>query len=143
MSQTIPHAEQLVREWVNVWNDGAYEKIPAVLAESATIYDPSAPEGKVHGHDEFESFLRELRTGFPDFRITIDDMLAGDEVVMIEWTVTGTHEGAFNDIPPTERELEHTGMSKILIADGKVQEDRIYYDFQEVIEQLGLIDDQE
>lgn len=141
MAQATPDAERLVREWVSVWNDGDYGKIPDVLAESATVYDPSAPEGKVHGHDEFEAFLRELRTGFPDFRITIDDVLTGDEVVMIEWTVTGTHEGAFNGIPPTERELEHTGMSKTLVADGKVQEDRIYYDFQEVIEQLGLTDD--
>lgn len=141
MAETTTEAEQLVREWVNVWNDGDYEKIRDIVAESATIHDPAAPEGEVHGPDEFEGFLRELRAGFPDFTITINDMLASDEVVMIEWTVTGTHEGEFNGISPTENKLEHSGMSKTLIADNKIQEDRIYYNFQEVLKQLGLTDE--
>lgn len=136
-SGTTEH-DQLVRDYLDVWNEEEYAKLPAVVADSITVYDPGAPEGEVHGRDAFEAFLRELRTGFPDFQVTIDDRLDGENVVMGEWTVTGTHEGEFDDVPPTEREIELTGMDKLVIADGKVQEHRIYYNLQEMFEQLGV-----
>lgn len=138
MAEPMQDPERLLDEYVTIWNEAEYSKLPDVVAESVTVSDPGAPEGEVHGRDSLEAYLRELRTGFPDFTVTIDDMLASDEVIMAEWTVSGTHEGEFNDIPPTERELELTGMDKILVADGKVQEHRIHYNLQEMFEQLGL-----
>lgn len=56
-------------------------------------------------------------------------MLADDERTMVEWTVTGTHEGELSTTPPTGRDIDMTGMSKTLIEDGNVQEGRIYYNF--------------
>lgn len=129
---------QLMSDYVDIWNGGEYSKLPDIVAESVTVYDPGAPEGEVRGRDALEAFLREVRTGFPDFEVILEDTLASDDVVMAEWTVTGTHEGEFNDIPPTEREIDLKGMDKIIVADGKVQEHRIYYDLQEMFEQLGL-----
>jgi steroid delta-isomerase-like uncharacterized protein len=108
-----------------------------VVSASFDYYGPEAPDDGVHGRDAFEAYLRELLAAFPDHHITVDEMLAGDEVVMIEWTSTGTHEGEFN-IPPTGREFEISGMSKGLISDENVAEGRGYYDRQKVLEQLGL-----
>lgn len=141
MAQVTPDAERLVKEWVDIWDEGDYSKMSNVLDESVTVYDPNAPEGELHGYDEIEAYISELRAGFPDLGMIIDDMISSDDVVMLEWTVTGRHEEEFNDVPPTEREIEITGMSKILIADGKVQEDRIYFDRHELFEQLGLADE--
>lgn len=138
MVEATTDADQLVREWVDVWNKRDYEKIPDVLAEAATIYAPAAPGGEVTGHDEFEAFLRDQQAGYPDFTITIHDMLAGEEMVLYEFTWRGTHKGEINGIPPTDRVVEVTGMAKTLITDGNVQEDRIYYNFYEVLDQLGL-----
>lgn len=45
--------------------------------------------------------------------------------------------------PPTNREIEIMGTDKILITDDKVQEHRIYYNLQEMFEQLGLTDEGE
>ena len=67
-------------------------------------------------------------------------MLSRDGVVMIEWTVTATHEGEFNGIPATNREIELRGMSKTSIRDGEIVEDRVYHDFHAFLEQLGLTD---
>lgn len=139
MAEATPEVEQLMNDYLDVWN-GNFSKLE-VVAESVSLYDPAAPEGEIHGRDALEAFVREVRTGFPDMNFTIDDRIASDEVVMYEWTGTGTHDGEFDDIPPTGRELELTGMSKTVIADGKVQEDRIYFDLQELFEQLGLTDE--
>lgn len=134
--------EQLMtiyQDYEDLWN-GDFSNLD-VIADSMTFYDPAAPEGEIHGRDVFEAYLHEVRTAFPDWHIEVDDLLVGDGVIMKEWTVTGTHEGEFNGIPPTEREIEISGMAKVLIADGKVQEDRLYFNQQDVFEQLGLTEE--
>lgn len=141
MAQATPETEQIVKAYIDVWNTGDYAKLPDVVAESAIISDPGAHAGELHSRDELEAHLREVRGGFPDFTITIEELLTSDEVVMIEWSVTASHKGEYRDIPPTDREVTLTGMSKTVIANGKVQEDRVYYDFHEFLEQLGLVDD--
>ena len=127
--------EQPMSDYLALWH-GEYSKIDSV-SDSFVAYEPSAPDGAVHGRDAFEAYVRELRTAFPDFTITAEALLEDDEIVMAEWTATGTHEGEFNGLPPTGRRFEHRGMSKFVIADGKVQEERMYYNPLEIAEQLG------
>lgn len=79
--------------------------------------------------------------GFPDFQVTILDMVSRDELVMYEAELTMTHEGEFDGIPPTGREIKNREMSKLRIADGTLQEHRVYFDMQAVFEQLGLEND--
>jgi steroid delta-isomerase-like uncharacterized protein len=138
MAETTSDVERRMNEWVDVWNTGAYERLADVLHESATVYDPGAPGGVLEGRDAFASHLRELRTGFPDFTIEIEELLSRDGIVVTEWTATGTHEGEFDGIPATGREIELRGMSKTSFRDGEVVEDRVYHDFHAFLEQLGL-----
>lgn len=128
--------EELVNDWYDLFN-GDFSKLE-VVSESIEFDDPLA---EIHGRDELEAFIREMRTAFPDIEITWNDMLAGDETVMLEWTVTGTHEGEFNGIPPTGREVEQQGMEKLLVADNKVQESQVYFDKHEMLTQLGVTEE--
>jgi len=122
-----------------LWN-GDCSKLE-VVPESVDVYVPAPSEGEVHGRDAFESYLRDLRAGVPDWHVTVDDTLAEDGVVTKEWTVTATHESEYSGVPPTGRSIGSSGMAKILIENGKVQEDRLYYDFHDLIEQLGRTDE--
>lgn len=131
-------AREVEREYRELWN-GDYSKLD-VVAESVDLSVPSMSDGEIHGRDEFEAYLRELQTGFPDWHVTVDEILATDELVMKEWTVTATHEGEYSGIQPTNREIEMSGMAKIVIENGKVQRDTLYYNFQELLEQLGLVE---
>lgn len=141
MAEPAQEVDRLLDEYVTVWNEGDYSKLPDVTAESITLHDPETPADGIRGRDALEEYLRELRTAFPDFSVALDDVLAAEDVVMGKWTVTGTHEGEFEGIPPTEREMELEGMDRILIEDGKVREHRIYYDTRELAEQLGVADE--
>ncbi len=125
--------EQLLSEYGELWN-GDFSKGDAV-SESVVIHEPA---GEIRGREDLEDRIREVRSGFPDFHITVDDMLVSDEVVMMEWTMTGTHEGEYRGIPPTDREMTVSGMSKFRITDNKVQEEWMYFDRQEMFDQLGL-----
>ncbi len=143
MAETSPRdREQLVnvyQDYEDLWN-GDFSNLD-VIDESITFYDPGAPVEAIRGRNAFEAYLREIRTAFPDWHIEVDDLLVGDGVIMKEWTITGTHEGEFDDIPPTGRDMEISGMAKILIEDGKVQEDRLYFNPQDMYEQLGLTEE--
>lgn len=148
MSEATPEPEQVVTAYVNMWNEQDYERIPDLVAESFVMYDAVAPaegipgpEGEIHGRDGLEAFMRGVTAGFPDFELTILDALSSDELVMYEANVTMTHEGEFDGIPPTGRPVEVREMSKCHVRDGTIHEHRVYFDRQEVFEQLGLADE--
>lgn len=140
-ASTTEHERTLstYRDYEDLWN-GDLSNID-VVAESISLSDPALPDGEIHGREAFEAYLREVRSAFPDWHVVADDLLVDDGIVMKEWTTTGTHRGEYKGVPPTGREIEISGMARDVIADGKVQEARLYYDPQEVPEQLGLTED--
>ena len=133
-----PDVEQLVSDYEDLLN-GDFSKLD-VLSRSFTFYGPGMPEEGLD-REAFEEYVRGNRDAFPDLQFTIDEMLASDTVIMSEWTVTGTHEGEFNGIPPTGRKVEFNTMTKHLITDGKIHEELGYYDPQEMLSQLGVTDE--
>lgn len=134
MTETSPTTHEEFVDDIFAFYNGDYSK-REVFAESVTFVDPLA---ELHGRDELEEFIREMRTTFPDLELTWTDMLAGDDTIMVEWKVRATHKGDLKGIPPTGNQVEHYGMEKYLISNNKVQEVHIYFDAQELPEQLGL-----
>lgn len=138
MTQEAPTGvEQLISDYEDLLN-GDFSKLD-VLSESYTLHGPTAPEEGLD-RDGLEELVRENLKGFPDGQFSVDEMLASEEVVMSDWTITGTHEGEFNGIPPTGREVEYKTMSKQRIENGKIQEEWGYLDPQEILSQLGVTD---
>ena len=85
---------------------------------------------------------RTFRSSGLDFRIftsrQIRSIVSRCDVVIVEFTITGTHDGALKGIPPTGRKLELRGMEKFRVVDGQIQEMHAYFDSQEIPEQFGL-----
>lgn len=139
MTQTeTKRHEGLLREYVALWN-GDYSKFD-IVDENFSFYDPAHPDGEVHGREEFEEFLRHVHSAFPDWSLEkrTDEMLIGENVVMLEWTASGTHEGEFYGVPPSGRRFEVTGMAKTIIEDGTLQDDYIYFNQKDMLDQLGF-----
>ena len=144
MGHTSP-AETLTKDLLEIWNNRLYSEIPGVVSESFVMYDPVAPEDdvtgpkwEVHGPDGLEEFIREVVLGFPDFHVEILEMSANEDVAMYEGIITLTHTGTYYWIPPTNQEATFRYMGITRIEDGKVDEHRVYFDLQVVVEQLGL-----
>lgn len=73
--------------------------------------------------------------------MTVHDVVSDDDLVMYEATLTMTHEGEFDGIPPTGREVEVREMATYRVAEGEIQEYRVCFDRQAVFEQLRLMDE--
>lgn len=138
MAQATTESEQLVEGYIEAWNDQDYSAIRDLVSESVVVRNPSAPEGVVRGRDELEAFMRGVLAGFPDFHVSVLEMFAGDNRAMYEAELTMTHEGEFDGLPPTGREIEIQELATCQIAGDRIQEYRVYFDQQEVFEQLGL-----
>lgn len=132
---TSPNVEQIVDDYADLLS-GDSSKLD-IVSESFTYYGPGMPEEGLQGRDAYGEFLLSHREAFPDLTVTVENGLVDGEVTMQEWMMVGTHKGEFNGLPPTGRVIEMNTMSKTLIADGKVQEVREYYDPQVFMDQLG------
>jgi steroid delta-isomerase-like uncharacterized protein len=51
-------------------------------------------------------FFRVLLAAFPDWRMTVEDLIAGEDKTVARVTATGTHKGEFMGVPPTGTRVE-------------------------------------
>ena len=120
MGDEATDTERVVHDAFDRLN-GDSSKIEAI-AESVDVYGPALPEGEVHSRDEWASFIRANRNGFPDIEFSMQELVVGDTVAMAELTLSGTHEGEFMSIPPTGRTIELRAIDKFVVEDGPVVE---------------------
>ena len=93
----------------------------------------TAAEGMPDGREAVRDAIAAYLQGFPDLRITIDQLLAVDERVVGCFTFTGTHRGELFGMPPTGRAIAVRQIAIYRIASGRVVEE------WEVSDQLGLM----
>lgn len=139
MAKTTVDPEQLVTEYARIWNEREFSEFADVVAESFTFTSPMA--GEIVGPENVKAYATEVVDGFSDFQITIHEMLVGENLVMTESTLSGTHDGEYNEIPPTHETFEIPEMAKFVVENEKLQEERTYFDQNDLLRQLGLSDE--
>lgn len=139
MSEATLDAEALIREYERIWNDRDFEALSEVVAESFTFSSPTA--GTIQGRENCEAYARDVVEGFPDFQVEIHEILVDEPLVATESTLSGTHEGEYDGIPPTGERFEVRDMAMSVVEAGKLQEERLYFDRYDFFEQLGLIEE--
>ena len=74
------------------------------------------------GPDGVKAHIKALRAAFPDLHVTIDDIVAENDLVAVRATWRGTHQGEFRGVPPIGRRIEFSGMVFWRIAGGMIRE---------------------
>jgi len=74
-----------------------------------------------------------------NWRMTIDEMIAEGDRVMVRWTFNGTQVGELSGLPPTHRQVTYSGINIFRIADGKIAEIWDIYDRLWMWQQLGVL----
>jgi steroid delta-isomerase-like uncharacterized protein len=68
------------------------------------------------------AFMLAMRSAFPDHHLTILDQVAEGDKVVTRVTFHGTHQGPFNGVAATGKQVEWSGIAMDRIANGKVVE---------------------
>ncbi|MFE6921016.1 ester cyclase [Nocardia sp. NPDC057663] len=79
---------------------------------------PGAPEGL----EGVKYTIAGLRGGFPDLKVTIEEMSAHADHVVIHNTWRGTHDGEFLGLAPTGKQISSKGVVVWRLQDGKIAE---------------------
>jgi predicted ester cyclase len=79
-----------------------------------------------------------FRGAFPDFKVTIDDLIAEGDKVVIRATWNGTQKGEFMGIPPTGKRVSFGVIDIIRMAGGKAVEHWGQMDSMGMMQQLGV-----
>ena len=131
--------EAIVREHMETENRHDY------VATIETFHHPRyelVGTGDVYdGREEVERYFDETRTAFPDQRNEILELHHGDDAVLVEAMLYGTHEGPFRGLPPTGRRFEMRFLAVFVFEEHRLVCERVYFDSATILRQLGIARD--
>ena len=119
-----------------VWNEADVEVADEIFHPLAV--SPSAPQLPPGGAG-VKGIVTMFRSSFPDFHISIEDMVAEENGVAALLTESGTHEGEFMGIAPTGRHVQFQEIGILRFSGGKVVESWYETDMLGLMRQLGAV----
>lgn len=113
MESSLRENLALARRFFNeCWNEGRVDALAEIMSPEHVHH---FPDGDVRGPENIKAMILDIRQDFPNFQITIDDEIVGQDKVVFRWTIRGTHQ-------PTGNSVEYTGIDIIRIANGRIVE---------------------
>src|SRR5215210_6186602 len=91
------HRELMTRLFEEVWQKGNAEAADEFYAAGDYV-------------QSLKQVARELYAAFPDYHVTINDMVTEGDKVAVYWTGRGTHLGEWEGIAPTGRNISIDGI---------------------------------
>ena len=116
------------------WNKGNMDALDDLI--SPDFVNRTASKSN-ETRDGFKQRVQMIRTAFPDWEMTADEMLGEGDKVVTRWRARGTHRGSFRGIAATGKKIEVTGIAIDRVLDGKRVEGWVEWDMLGLLQQLG------
>jgi steroid delta-isomerase-like uncharacterized protein len=130
----------IVRHEIEVTNRGnlteLFATIDEVFAPDFVFHDPGFPQ--VRSREDYKQLDAAFLAALPG-QLTIEDLIAEGDKVVVRFTYHGIHQGPWRGLPPTGKAVTFTGTVTYRIVNGKVVEVWENLDQLSVLRQLGLI----
>ena len=125
----------LVQQFVDeFWNRGQMAAADELMTPDAVIHEPVAGSP-----EDLKGVATMVRSAFPDWHSTVEEMLVEGDRIVERWTGRGTHQGEFQGIAPTGKSVAVPGVVFYRISGGKIAEFRGRFDQMSLMQQLGVI----
>jgi len=118
----------------------AFNKQNGTLLDELMAVDFVEHTLQLQGLVDFKQFTTKFYRSFPDFHVTIEDIIAEADKVWVRVTYTVTHRGEYRGLAPTGKKITLTSVQIWRIVDGKVVEREGVYDHLDFLKQLGVIE---
>jgi steroid delta-isomerase-like uncharacterized protein len=121
------------------FNNGNLALIDQLVAPDAIDHDPAMPARLrgLRGPEVQRQNVQMYRAAFPDVKITVDDVIAAGDKVVVRWHAEGTHRGELEGLAPTGARASVTGIFIDQWKDGKIVESWGEWDNLGMARQLG------
>jgi hypothetical protein len=132
------HNAALVRRAVeDIWNRGKLDLADVLFAADYINHAGLIPD-LVRGPEAIKISVAFYHTAFPDLQITIDELTAKRDAVLLRWTARSRTPLAGCIFNATQDVL--MGIMICRFAHGQIAESWMHWDQAGVLEQLGLLD---
>ena len=128
--------EALYRGIIEELNKGNSEYFNEFYSPDSLYYFPSN-NPKPLSREEAQEFVKSFFRAFPDFSLSIEELFAVEDRVIVRLILRGTHKGDWHSIPATGNKFEISSTFIIRIENGKVVEEREDFDQLGFWKQLG------
>jgi predicted ester cyclase len=125
---------RIIEEFINKNNPAVANEI---FADDFVNHSPQF--GVTPDREGLKQMIALLHKGFPDFRLTIEDIIAENDKVVVRVRSTGTFSGEFLGVQPTNKSINSFQISILRFEERKVKERWNVNDQLDVMRQLGLM----
>lgn len=109
----------IIRRYLEqVFNERRYDLLEEFLVEGVELHSAGIAPGLAAA----EKWVAMLIAAFPDQHMTIDDVIAEGDRVVVRSTLNGTHQGEMQGIPATGNPVSQTSITIFRLAKGKIVE---------------------
>jgi steroid delta-isomerase-like uncharacterized protein len=131
------NAKELLQNWIDAFQRCDVDAVVACYAHDAVNFQIAAGEPAV-GIDQIRSDTAEFFRGFPNAWSRVDNLIGDGDWAAWEWLGGGTFSGEFYGNTPTGRTFEIRGCGFFNFRDGKIINQRGYWDKLSWFRQVGL-----
>jgi len=128
--------EVLVTKAIIAINERDWKSLENCFEPDARIYGFGPTE---LNRDGYIAQLKEFTKSFPDFKLHVESIIANGHEVSLRETIYGTHEGVYQGIKPTNKQISFKSTNNGEIRNGKFVTTYVVADFVGLLTQLGAI----
>lgn len=125
---------ELITQLEKAWA-GSLDTLLSLYAEDC-VFEDKAFNLRHEGHEGLREVFAFTINMMPDFRVTYNDYIIGDDRAAAPWTFTGTFSGAFEGKAYSNVPVRIDGISFMRLAEGKIAYNSDYWNLPALIEQL-------
>jgi predicted ester cyclase len=133
---SVEENREIARIPYEAFNDRDFERVSSIVAPGAKVTNILTGE-TFEGPTGFRQYLQTWASAFPDARLEITNIVAGEHGAAVEFTGRGTNSGPLmtpiGEIPPTGRRGEQRFCDVYRITDGKIAGVQTYFDLMSLL----------
>jgi steroid delta-isomerase-like uncharacterized protein len=121
----------------DVFTKGDLTILDGLVAPDFVLHGTTGQE--LRGREAYKQYIITIRKAFPDFHVTIEDMIAEGDKVVCRTTLSGTFKGEFRGILPNNKKVTVWAIRIDRIVNSKIAETWTRTDTLSQMQQFGAI----
>ncbi len=125
-----------------IFEEGVNQNKPSVIDELIApncVFYENPSLGFQPNREGFRQSFTGFRTAFPDMHVTFEAEFADGDYVIHRAYATATHQGEFQGLPPTGKQVKVKFIHIWRVANGKAVENWVQMDLLGLMQQLGVV----
>jgi len=130
---------RMLDAFMEAFNNGNLSALDMICAQNMVDHSTAAAPDQPNDLEGFKRRINGHRTGMPDLRMSIMNMVMEDNLIAFQWEMIGTNTGPYLGRPASGNPIRMVGMNLERLEDGKIVEHWSYPDKLDLMRQLGAI----